>query len=176
MKKFFILILVITSFSFVGFSQSLNNQLLDKEIDQKVLIGKCDRKGITRVHKEFKLFYNFNYGNYKPDLEMSRKIHDEIQDKNFKIVVVVGTWCDDSKRWVPRFYKLMDEVGIKDDVIELIAVDSKKLAYTVDVAAYDIEKVPTFIVYDEEGKEKGRIIESPEDSIEKDFYKIIKKL
>jgi hypothetical protein len=82
----------------------------------------------------------------------------------------------DSKIWVPRFFKLMDEAGIKDERIEMIALNSNKYTFITDVSKMDIEKVPTFIVYNSEGKELGRITEKPEKELEKDFLKIIKKL
>jgi hypothetical protein len=54
----------------------------------------------------------------------------------------------------------------------MIAVDSKKQASGLDITAYDIERVPTFIIY-KEGKEIGRIIETPVQSLEADLQKIL---
>ncbi len=84
----------------------------------------------------------------------------------------MGTWCGDSKEWVPRFYKVMDQAGFNYRKMKLIAVDRNKKAGDLDISALHIERVPTFIFYKKK-KELGRIIEVPYDLIEKDMLKII---
>ncbi len=40
----------------------------------------------------------------------------------------MGTWCGDSKRETPRFYKILDETGFNQNNFELITViEIKKL-------------------------------------------------
>jgi hypothetical protein len=59
-------------------------------------------------------------------------------------------------------------------MIDIIAVDRKKQASDVDMTPYSIEKVPTFIFY-KNGKEVGRIIETPHTTLENDMQLILKK-
>ena len=56
----------------------------------------------------------------------------------------------------------------------MIAVDRNKEDLNGEVDSLAIELVPTFIFY-REGKEIGRIEESPRETLEKDFNKIVWK-
>ncbi len=94
-------------------------------------------------------------------------------DKNTDITIVLGTWCHDSQEQVPRFYRIMDEAKIADDVISVICVDGNKTGGELDIERLGIELVPTFIFY-RKGEELGRIIETPEVSLEADMWEIIK--
>ncbi len=85
----------------------------------------------------------------------------------------MGTWCSDSQREVPRFYKILTDAGYNDKRVKIIAVDKSKEAIVVDIKNLDIEKVPTFIIYKDD-IEVGRIIETPKKSLEKDLWKIVK--
>jgi thiol-disulfide isomerase/thioredoxin len=91
---------------------------------------------------------------------------------NIDIVIVLGTWCPDSRREVPRFMKLIETLGFDKDRIRFIGVDSYKEAPLDEYESFDIERVPTFIFYDNK-IELGRIIEYPEASLEKDMLRIL---
>ena len=87
------------------------------------------------------------------------------------ITVVLGTWCSDSQREVPRLYSILDYLGFPEKNLELICVDRKKDAAGTEVMDLSIELVPTIIIYIGE-EEIGRIIESPVESLEEDLVKI----
>jgi hypothetical protein len=87
-------------------------------------------------------------------------------------VVMMGTWCSDSRKHVPAFFSLMDALHIPDKHIELIGVDRQKRSGNVDVTPLHIEYVPTFIVF-YKGKEIGRIVETPKVSLEKDLLQLL---
>ncbi len=91
------------------------------------------------------------------------------------IVVVLGTWCPDSRRELPRFMKIMESLGYDADRIRFIGVDSYKEAPVDDYESFDIDRVPTFIFYHEKA-ELGRIIEYPETSLEKDMLEILNRI
>jgi len=84
----------------------------------------------------------------------------------------MGTWCSDSRREVPNFYKILDKLNYPDNKITLINVDRKKNGIEIDVSKLNIELVPTFIVY-RNNTEIGRIIETPNESLERDLLKIL---
>ncbi len=88
------------------------------------------------------------------------------------ILVVMGTWCSDSRREVPRFLKIIESIGYDRDRIRFIGVDSYKNAPVDDYVSFDIERVPTFIFYRNK-VELGRIIEYPEASLERDMVNIL---
>ncbi len=89
----------------------------------------------------------------------------------------MGTWCKDSKREVPRFYKILENAKFQKNKISLIGVDSTKENYkkspTGEEKGLNIIRVPTFIFY-KNGIDVNRIIEYPIESLEKDLLKIIK--
>ncbi len=154
-----------------GFSvqaQEMNRKIIDDRYDKEILIGYCDRDGLQ--DGEFGEYFNREYKGYSPDSKLIKKLRK--QKKDYTIVVVMGTWCGDSQEQVPRFYRILDEAGIKDKSMKVICVDGQKSGRDVSLENYDIERVPTFIFYRND-KEIGRIIESPELSLEEDFYDIV---
>lgn len=175
MKKITLVLLGVLLAAPALFSQNYNQEIKDNELDELILIGECNRKGLKN-NLEFKNYFRYYYDKYKPDYGIMKKIIDKTKEKNFSVLIVLGTWCQDSREWVPPFIRVMDEAGIKEKNIRMVGVDSKKYSYTVDLTELNIEKVPTFIFFDEEGEEAGRIVETPDKSLEKDIYKIAKKL
>ncbi|MDD4177253.1 MAG: thioredoxin family protein [Bacteroidales bacterium] len=166
MKKLFFI--TIMFFVVAGYTQQTNKVITDAQSGKDILIGQCDRQALT--NPAFADAYNEGYNSYVPDQEVINKLKKE--KKNVQVVVVMGSWCDDSKTQVPHFYKIIDEAGIKDSDIRLISVDRQKKGGDVDVSSYDIQRVPTFIFY-KHGREMGRIVESPTTSaLEKDLLLI----
>ncbi|MCF8230465.1 MAG: thioredoxin family protein [Bacteroidales bacterium] len=157
------------------FSQNYNQEIRDTELNELVLIGECNRKGLKK-NVEFKNYFRIYYDKHEPDYKEIKKIMDKIEGKDFEIMVVLGTWCKDSKKWVPPFFRVMDEAGVAEDKIRIVGVNSNKYAYTVDLSGLDIQRVPTFIFFDDEGEEVGRIVETPNKGLEKDIHKIVRKL
>jgi thiol-disulfide isomerase/thioredoxin len=92
--------------------------------------------------------------------------------KNVNVKIIMGTWCSDSRREVPRFFKILDAVNYPSDKVEIICVDEDKKAKGDELNGLKIELVPTIIFY-KDGNELGRIIEAPEDTLEKDMIKIL---
>ena len=96
--------------------------------------------------------------------------------KEYKILAFMGTWCGDSKREVPHFYKILDAIDYPMDNLTMIAVDNTRDNYkkspTGEEKGHDIIKVPTFILL-KDGKEVNRIVESPKVTLEKDLKAIV---
>ena len=149
-------------------AQEKNKNIVDDELNEKVLIGLCDREGLES--EVFNEYYKKEYEAYTTDSAVIRKLRD--MKKGVEIAVVMASWCHDSKEQVPRFYKIVDEVGIRDSKITLISVDRAKTAGEMDIADLDIQRVPTFIFY-KKGREIGRIVESPTSLLEKDMLLIL---
>jgi len=89
-----------------------------------------------------------------------------------RVTVFVGTWCEDSKREFPRLMKILDQAKFPRDRIDIFAVNRKKESFYGEELKYSIKKVPVFIIYRFE-VEKGRIIESPKESLEIDILNIL---
>ncbi len=85
----------------------------------------------------------------------------------------MGTWCSDSRREVPRFKKILDLLNYPAEKVKIFAVNRDKKIEKEDISGLRIEFVPTFIFYSD-GKETGRIVETPYKSLEADMLKIFR--
>jgi thiol-disulfide isomerase/thioredoxin len=150
-------------------AQKLNQKSVDPKKHNEILLGYCSRDGFGAINSNFDSAYRAEYLIYKPDEALLNQLKPAL--KGITLKLVMGTWCGDSKEWVPRFYKVMDQVGFNYKKMRLIAVDRDRKAGNVDISDLKIERVPTFIFYKKK-KELGRIIEVPYDLIEKDMLKI----
>ncbi|HAM11175.1 MAG: hypothetical protein A2X05_06675 [Bacteroidetes bacterium GWE2_41_25] len=96
----------------------------------------------------------------------------EIPHDGLSIKVVLGTWCPDSRREVPRFMRILDLWKFPMEKLTLIGVDDAKLSPVGEYEKLDIQRVPTFIIY-KNNIEAGRIIENPATSLEQDMVNIL---
>jgi hypothetical protein len=150
--------------------QDVNAVIYDTTISRCVLIGYADRHGLQ--WGEFAPFYKTEYSLYNIDKKDLNIISNNC--KNISITIVLATWCHDSKEQVPRFLKILDETGFKEKNLTLIGVDRQKLAGNIKIGDLYVERVPTFIFY-RDNQEIGRIIETPQKSLEEDFIDILLK-
>ena len=59
----------------------------------------------------------------------------------------MGTWCGDSQEQTPVFYKILDESNFDYNHLELITVNRSKVTPDNLQEGFNIERVPTFIIY-----------------------------
>ncbi|MCJ8318555.1 MAG: thioredoxin family protein [Colwellia sp.] len=85
---------------------------------------------------------------------------------HLKIEVFFGTWCHDSQREVPRLLKVLQ--GNNQVDVVLIALDYQKAETQGRAQAAKVKYTPTFVV-SLDGKEIGRIIERPKESLVDDI-------
>ncbi|HOK22049.1 MAG TPA: thioredoxin family protein [Bacteroidales bacterium] len=169
MKKINFL-LIFFALSLLLNSQNNNMIVYDSTLNQQVLIDKIDSKDLQ--HPIFAEYYKFYFESYNPDMSIVEKIKPLLDD--ISITIVMGSWCGDSQEQIPKFYKIISLLNFDENKIQLIAVDRKKHAREYDalVQSLNIELIPTFIFY-KNGKELGRIIESPQETLETDILKIL---
>lgn len=141
---------------------------MDTKSEKEILIGYCTLDSLKTG--EFGESFNDEWQWYEVDTTLTKKIKNKIS--NVSITIVLGTWCGDSKEQVPRFFKIMEQAGYDVNKIKLISVDRNKKAGDVLIDDLKVEKVPTFMFY-RDGKEIGRIIETPEETLEKAVIQII---
>jgi hypothetical protein len=152
------------------YAQELNQVTDDTKSGKEILIGFCNRDGLQTG--DFASYYKDEYKNYDPNREIVEKVKQHIDGMD--IMIVLGTWCHDSKEQVPRFFSIMDKIEFEDKKITMICIDRDKKAGEIDIGELGIERVPTFIFYREK-KEIGRITETPEKSLEEDMLLIIQQ-
>jgi thiol-disulfide isomerase/thioredoxin len=169
MKTLSSILLSVFLLTTVACSQETNKTVFSEATNSVILIGHCNRDAF--VMPEFQTWFDEAYENYTPDPKTIQEL-SAISKDNLNIIVVMGTWCPDSRREVPRLYHIFDETGFPEDQIELINVNRTKLVPGEDISKFNIEKVPTIIVF-KNNKETGRIIESPKISLEDDLLQIL---
>jgi thiol-disulfide isomerase/thioredoxin len=170
MKKSVVIIILLFSIQYL-FSQNLNTVIQDPDLNNKeVMVGECNRDGLKQ--NEFGVNFKEQYEKYIPSQKQIDKLKANINQVD--ITIVFGTWCSDSKLQVPRFFKILDQAGYNEKQLTVIGVNRKKIAVTTNIGDLNIVRVPTFII-SQNGKELGRIIESPKRSLEKDLVKIVNK-
>ncbi|MFO7614472.1 MAG: thioredoxin family protein [Bacteroidales bacterium] len=158
----FLLVMIISPV--VIFSQEINRKITDQRLNKEILYGYCDRSGLQEG--DFGEAFSEYYRNYKPDKAVIRQLRK--LDKDADITIVLGTWCSDAEKQVPRFLKILDRIKFNKQRITMICVDRDKKVEGIDIQKLDIQRIPTFIVY-VKGREAGRIIEKPYLSLERDL-------
>lgn len=133
-----------------------------------ILTGIQTREAISAV--PYDSWFAPTYATYSSDKETLDAAKPLLNGVTIKIFM--GTWCEDSQREVPHFYKIVDILKIDKKHIELITVDEDKVTPAHLEDGFDITNVPTFIFY-KDGKEMNRIVESPVISLEKDMLRIL---
>ncbi len=109
---------------------------------------------------------------YKPNTADIKKLDPAL--KQYSLVVVMGTWCDDSHNLVPKLYKVLSDANYPLSQVTMFGVDRAKAIGEGREKTYNITYVPAIIVFDGT-KEIGRITESVQTSIEADLFAIIDK-
>jgi len=154
-------------------SPTNNNISVDKS-GKPMLVGTCWQTDLERA--PFGEWFNKNYADYKVNDTVTKAIRPLVKNKNF--LLFMGTWCGDSKREIPRMLKILKDLGVRKTRVQLVMVDNHDSVYKQSPAheekGLNIHRVPTMIVY-ENGKELGRIVESPIVSLEKDLLAIVRK-
>lgn len=143
-------------------------RISDEKSGKPMLIGKVSKASFV-ADTAFAWWFNSEYTNYQVDTITTQQI---TIPSDFQILIVLGTWCSDSRREIPRFIKIAEALQIADATIQMYAVDRKKKALDNTTDSLRIELVPTFIFYSHNA-EVGRIIETPKESLEKDLLQIL---
>jgi hypothetical protein len=96
--------------------------------------------------------------NYQPNTAAVASL--KAIDKDTNLTLIFGTWCGDSKQYVPRLLKAL-RVADNDKLhLRLVGIDNQFREPVDSVQPRRLTNVPTVIV-EREGREVGRIIETP---------------
>ncbi len=135
------------------------------------LVGIAEKATFENV--PFSTWFTPNYEKYVLDTDIVNQLKPLFKD--VKIKAVMGTWCGDSRRETPHFYKVLDAVNFNYKNLEMITVDRSKSTPNNEQEGLGIERVPTFIFY-KDGEEINRFVEYPRETLEKDFLKILQEV
>ena len=164
-------------FVFVIFFLSCNTSLQKSASDPALsttaaetddLLGSITRADLQRA--PFSEWFDNGYQSYQLDSAAIANI-----DLNeMEILTFMGTWCSDSQREIPHFYRILDEIDYPNNKMTLIAIDEDKANPEKPINEWSIEYVPTIIFIKNE-KEIGRIVEAPAETLEKDMLQILEQ-
>lgn len=152
-------------------AQEMNRVVHDEVTGDEMLVGYGNRRGL--LLEPFFSWFSEEYDAYSVNKQSIIGIEPEALD-GVTITMVLGTWCPDSRREVPRFYKILDQLGFNESRLQVIYVNRNKLAPGIDLGSLDIQFVPTMVVF-RNGDEIGRIIEHPVQRLEEDLAGILLK-
>ncbi len=132
------------------------------------LVGPVTRAAL----EDYETWKTLRAQDYTPDAAAVRTIAQRAKD--VRVLAIVATWCPDSRREVPRFFKVYDEAGLGMETVTMVAVDrSKKDAEGLTVK-HDILRVPTFVFFRGD-QEIGRVVERAVTTLENDIAAILAK-
>ena len=173
MNKIFILFAALT----ISCGNTVNKNSTDPRVDNKVekniqkdmLLGEFSKEDLEK--KPFSSWYESGYENFSPEEESMETIKQNIGD--FEIKVLMGTWCGDSKREIPKLIKILDKSDYNYENLNMVAVDYNKTTPSKIEEELNVHRVPTIIFY-KNGQEVNRFVEYPqEEGIEEDIAKIV---
>ncbi len=139
--------------------------------DGMMLLGVVNRDGFKN-----ELFSNWYQESIKEHVLDSTTI-DLLAPKlkEVSIKVFMGTWCSDSQREIPAFYKILDATKYDYSKLSMVAVSHDKDTPDLLEKGLNIEYVPTIIIYKDD-KEIGRFVEFAQENLEKDLLAIINEV
>ena len=152
-------------------SSALNQVVYDSTLDNDILLGIFDVEGL-RSAKVFKKSFK-QERKYTPDIDMFMPGDNSLNELD--ISIVMGSWCPDSQREVPRMIMILENLDYPMQKVKIIAVNRWKKVPDMDLTSYNIIYVPTFIFY-KDGVEVGRIVEAPKHSLEIDIINILNNI
>jgi thiol-disulfide isomerase/thioredoxin len=163
--KYLLVLALLFAAKFV-FSQEYVITTDDKK-NEPMLMGTITRSLLTE--NSFGEWFNKSYEIHKLDQKTLDKVNKDFS--NIKILIILGTWCGDSREFVPPFLKILDNLNFPESNLKMVSVNRQKQGIADEVKDLEVKLVPLFIFY-RDGKEIGRIIESPKEGLEKDFLRI----
>lgn len=97
------------------------------------------------------------------------------QLRDVQVDIYIGTWCGDSKYYLPRFIKVWESLGLSEDQLKFTAlydgIAKYKQGPNGEEKGKNIHRVPTFI-FSRGGGEIARIVERPTNDLFIDIAQI----
>ncbi|MBC7934403.1 MAG: hypothetical protein H7Y86_03450 [Rhizobacter sp.] len=157
---------------FIAFCCTLNSFGQSKPAD-RILYGIVTADTLSKA--PYDAWYKKNYNDYTVNDVVKAGLRSAAL-KGIKMEAFFGSWCGDSKRELPRFIKVLDEMNFDKTNLKIIGTGSSDSLYKQspqhEEKGKGIYRVPVFIVY-KNGVEVNRINEFPVQTLERDLLAII---
>lgn len=163
------LLFLVTAATALLFGCAAETYVIETEASgTKIVKGYFDRH-VLEEDQNFSWF-TANYAAEQYDSAVVAELAPLTDDVHF--VMVVGTWCSDSKREMPKQFKILDAAKVPEKKITLFGVDRSKRSQDGTTDKYTILRVPTLIVFRGD-QELGRIVEHPRVTNEADLLRLL---
>ena len=136
---------------------------------EMILFGKINRANLQT--STFTLWFNQEYDKHSVDPQWAKNLQDHLG--GLEIKVFMGTWCQDSRKEIPHFFKLLHALDFDQKQLDMYAMSEEKTTPENSEKGLEVYNVPTIIFY-RNGYEINRFVEFPAISLESDISKIIK--
>ena len=107
---------------------------------------------------------------YQPRPEVVDRIRGLAHE--VRMEVYFGSWCPDCAAHLPAFFRVLELADTPLLKVSYVGVPQSKDKRGPYCTERRIARVPTFVVF-VDGREVGRIVETPEKSLEEDLAKIL---
>lgn len=164
MKKVIFALLLL--FPFMSSAQTFVLEKEDKT-NETILKGQC-RYADLLAQPDYT--WMKDTARYLPDATAMQVLKKELS--NYNLVVLFGSWCSDSHLQLPHLYKVLQEANMPMEKVQLYGMDRAKKGRDVEDKIFKVDRVPTIILY-KNNQEVGRIVETPQRSLEADLVAMI---
>lgn len=141
---------------------------LNAQSSSKNLTGPVTQQEIIEADRIFDIYIE----RYQPDqkaIQYLQTLKDSIT-----IYIFLGTWCRETKKYIPGLIKFLNVSKSKYININYIGVNAEKKVPEGFLKKFKIKYIPTVVVL-ENNAEVGRIEEKPDELIELDLIQILKE-
>ena len=137
---------------------------------EMILLGKINKANLQV--STLTPWFNQDYQRISIDAKWSENVKPYL--KGLRVKIFMGTWCEDSQREIPHFFKLLQALEFDQKHVDMYAMSEEKTTPENYERGWEIYNVPT-IIFLKYGNEINRFVEFPVNSLESDITKIIKR-
>ncbi|MEO5763199.1 MAG: tetratricopeptide repeat protein [Vicinamibacteria bacterium] len=138
-----------------------------------MLIGAVTRADLEAA--PFSEWFQSRHDDYRPAADTIAELKTRLADVS--VEVYFGTWCGDSRRQVPHLLRILRDAGFDERRLGLYALSDLQMEFKQapqhPEAKRRIHRTPTIVLV-REGREIGRIVETPGTTLEADLLAIAK--
>lgn len=167
-RKILFFIFLATTLAFEVQAQSQQLKVEFDSAGNKMLIGRIN-EGMLANDTAFRWFYQ-GVNHYQPNADWIKYI--SYYRDSFKVVAFVGTWCQDTKKLLPEFYRVMIGASYPLNTLVVYGIDEQLHGLGEEAKMFHIKTTPTFIFL-HNGQEIGRIGDKIQRSMEADIVSIL---
>lgn len=152
----------------ITWAQEAGKIVTDQKSGKQMILGFTGKEAFKDT--SFSWWYEPEYRDYEINMADLTGVSDSL--RSYDMLIVMGTWCSDSRQQVPRLLKILDTLNVPQERIKILAVGRDKKAISDETEGLKVELVPTIIFYKNK-TEQGRITETPAETLEKDLSNIV---